>query len=197
MTRFEETIDMKFIQIILIATLLLSGCYEYPSTKEIDADILVLEKDIESAKANSEKYDGGLLAILANIQIETLAVTKAMLEQKRKGIYRYIPIKYTVEGREYSPPANKKTTLEELNKDIDDVKAELLRAEVESELYEGRLLRMLSLAQVAIERNTLASLNQRRLLLKYDIPYFNNAPSASSDSDTEFKPTPGEDISKF
>lgn len=188
---------MKHLTIMVLAALLLTGCYEYPSTEEIDGDIAILEKEINGAKANAEKYAGGLLSILANVQLETLKSTMSMLEQKKKGFQRYIPISYTVDGKEYSPPANKDELLEGLTIDIDNAKAELTKAELESSKYGGGLLGVLSLTQVAIAQNSLAFLNQRRLLLKYDIPYYNIVPTSSRDREPDFKPTPGEDVDKF
>jgi len=193
---FEGT-NMRHLIIMVLAALLLTGCYEYPSTEEIDGDIAILEKEINSAKANAEKYAGGLLSMLANVHLETLKSTKSMLEQKKKGFQRYIPISYTVDGKEYSPPANKDKLLEELTTDIDSAKAELTKAELESSKYGGGLLGVLSLTQVATAQNSLAFLNQRRLLLKYDIPYYNIVPTSQRDREPDFKPTPGEDVDKF
>ena len=188
---------MRHLTITVLAALLLTGCYEYPSTEEIDGDIAILKEEINNAKANTEKYAGGLLSILASVQLETLKSTKTILEQKKTGLQRYIPISYTVDGKEYSPPANKDKLLEELAIDIDKSKEELSKAEIESSKYGGGLLGVLSLTQVATTKNSLAFLNQRKLLLKYDIPYYNIVPASPRDREPDFKPTPGEDIDKL
>jgi len=192
-----EGMNLRHLAITVLAALLLSGCYEYPSTEEIDGDLAILKDEINDAKANTEKYAGGLLSILASVQLETLKSTKSMLEQKKKGFQRYIPITYTVDGKGYSPPANKGKLLEELTIDIDKAKEELSKAELESSKYGGGLLGVLSLTQVATSNNTLAFLNQRRLLLKYDIPYYNIVPAPPRDQEPDFKATPGEDIDKL
>lgn len=188
---------MRHLTITVLVALLLAGCYEYPSTEEMDGDIAILNDGINDAKANTEKYTGGLLSLLASVQLEILKSTKSMLEQKKKGFQRYIPISYTVDGKGYSPPTNKDMLLEELTIDIDKAKEELSKAEIESSKYGGGLLGVLSLTQVATAKNSLAFLNQKRLLLKYDIPYYIIVPASPRDREPDFKPTPGEDIDKL
>lgn len=120
-----------------------------------------------------------------------------MLAQKENGFRRYIPLSYLIDGKEYAPPENKEVLLQELTDDLKDLQQDLSKAEEESAKYGGGLLGVLSLTQVATIENSIAFLNQRRLLLKHDIPYYDIVPAPSGKSKPGFTPTPGEDIDKF
>lgn len=187
----------NYFKILFLAALLLAGCSNVPSTEEIDRDIGLLDKEIKEVTATAQDYSGGLLGILANVRLETLQSTKAMLEQKRTGLKRYIPVSYSVDGKKYSPPENKNDLLKELEQDIENLKNDLAKAEKESDQYGGGLLGVLSFTQVATIKNSIAFLEQRRLLLKHDIPYYSILPATSKSNEPSFKPTPGKDIDKF
>ena len=120
-----------------------------------------------------------------------------MLEQKKSGLKRYIPVSYSIDGKKYSPPENKQELLQDLEKDIKDLKNDLIEAEKESEQYGGGLLGVLSLTKVATVKKPIAFLDQKRLLLKHDIPYYSVFPDTSEKSEPGFKPTSGKDIDKF
>ena len=62
----------NYLKILFLAILLLAGCSNVPSTEEIDSDIGILDKEIKEATATVQDYSGGLLAILANVRLETL-----------------------------------------------------------------------------------------------------------------------------
>ncbi len=187
----------NYFKILFLTILLLAGCSNVPSTEEIDSDMGLLDKEIKEATATVQGYSGGLLAILANVRLETLQSTKTMLLQKKTGLKRYIPVSYSVDGKKYSPPENKNHLLQELKQDIENLKDDLAKAEKESDQYGGGLLGVLSLTQVATVKNSIAFLEQRRLLLKHDIPYYSILPATSKSNEQSFKPTPGKDIDKF
>lgn len=187
----------KVLSILFIVICLFAGCTNVPSSEEIKTDIALLDKDIEATSRTVQNYSGGLLAILANVRLETLKSTKSMLEQKKSGIKRFIPVSYSVDGKKYSPPENKHELLQNLEKDLKDLRFDLSEAEAESAQYGGGLLGVLSLTKVATVKNSIAFLNQRRLLLKHDIPYYTILPDINKADEPDFKSTPGEDIDKF
>lgn len=187
----------KMLNIIFLSLFIVSGCFSIPSTEEINEDIKSLDVKIKATHEAVKQYSGGLLAILANVRLETLKATRTMLEQKENGLKRYIPLKYSIDGKEYSPPVNKEELLQEINNDLEKLQKDLSKAEIESANYEGGLLGVLSFTQVATIKNSLAFLNQRQLLLKHDIPYYSVAITHTGDKEPGFKTTPGEDINKF
>lgn len=187
----------KYLILIFLSVFLLSGCSNVPSTEEIDGDLKTTDAEIKEANQTVQEYSGGLLAVLANVRLETLKTTKTMLQQKRNGLRRYIPLSYSIDGKKYTPPENKNELLQEINADLSDLKRDLSKAEEESAKYGGGLLGVLSLTQVATVENSIAFLNQRRLLLKHDIPYYAIVLTPQAGREPDFKPTPGEDIEKF
>ena len=177
--------------------MLFSGCSNIPSTEEIDKDISLLNEEISNAQATAQEYSRGLLAVLATVRLETLKTTKVMLEQKKNGYKRFIPLTYSIDGKRYSPPENKDNLLNDLNNDLESLQEDLTKAEKESAQYGGGLLGVFSLTQVATVKNSIAFLKQRSLLLKYDIPYYSLIPNTAGSGEPGFKPTPGKDIDKF
>ena len=188
---------VKYFSILVFGVILLASCSNVPSTEEIDGDIDLLNKEIKEATATVKDYSGGLIGILANVRLETLQSTKAMLVQKKTGLTRYIPVSYSIDGKIYSPPENKNELIEELGQDIESLQKDLAKAEKESKQYSGGLLGVISLTQVVTVKNSIAFLEQRRLLLKHDIPYYSIIPTASKSNEPSFKPTPGNDVDKF
>lgn len=182
---------------VILAMFSCTGCSNVPSTKELDKDISILNKEIAEASKTAQKYSGGLIAALVNVRLETLKSTKAMLEQKEIGSRRYIPISYSVEGKKYSPPKNKDELLISLKHDIDKLQRDLVEADKKNQQYKGGLLGVLVLTQVETIRNSIVFLEQKRLLLKYDIPFYSIFSDASGAKGASFKKTPGKDIDKF
>lgn len=187
----------RFLTILVIIFCLLVGCTHVPSSQEIEKDIALLDQKIEEANATVQDYSGGLLSALAKVRLETLKSTKSMLEQKKSGIKRFILVSYSVDGKKYPPPENKEEVLQDLEKDLKDLKVDLAEAEAESEKYEGGLLGVLSLTKASTLKNSIAFLDQKRLLLKHDIPYYSIFPDTIKADEPDFKPTPGKDIDKF
>lgn len=175
---------------------LLSACTNVPSTSDLESDIASVETKINDARKSVSEYQGGLLSILASSRLETLLVTKAMLEQKKSGWKRFIPMSYTVDGKRYIPPSNKQQLLQDIEEDIAKLRKQLEEAEMERQGYTGGLLVVLSLTNTATVKNSIALLEQRMLLLKHDIPNYSLL-AEQNDKDIGFVPTPGKDVDKF
>jgi hypothetical protein len=187
----------RLIFLLFFAFALLANCSRVPSSDAIEKDIALLDKEIEETTKTTQNYTGGLLSVLSNVRLETLKSTKAMLKQKNSGIRRYIPISYTVSGKEYTPPVNKQKMLLELEKDIKELKVDLAEAEAENEEYSSGLLGAISLTKVLSIKNSITFLEQKYFLLKHDIPFYFVIPDAQKTEETDFMPTPGADIDKF
>ncbi len=194
---FEMEKNIKITLLIgFIILSLLSGCTNVPSTSDLESDIASVEKEIDDAQKSVSEYQGGLLSNLASLRLETLLVTKTMLEQKKSGLKRFVPMSYTVDGKRYVPPSNKQQLLQDTEKDIAKLRKQLEETEMERQGYTGGLLEVLSLTNTATVKNSIAFLEQRMLLLKHDIPFYSLL-SKLNDTDIGFVPTPGEDVDKF
>lgn len=188
---------VTYLNIFFLVVTLLSGCTEIPSSESLDNDIHLLDKDINETQIASQKYSGGLILTLINMRLETLKSTKTMLEQKSKGLNRFIPVSYSIDGQEYLPPANKDILLQDLEKDMKHLKNKLAEAEKKSNRYSGGLLKVTHLMEAATIQNSIALLEQKELLLKYDIPYYSILRDTRKSDTLEYKKTPGEDIDKL
>ena len=181
-------------RMLFLCLLILTGCSEIPSTDKIDKDIATIESEIKEAKGVIEKYSGGLLKKMAQIRLEVLKSTKTMLNQKKIGLNRYIPISYSINGKKYTPPNNKSELILELSQEIKKLESDLLNAHEESSRYSGGFLKLTSLMQEATVKNTIAFAEQRYFLLKHDVPYFHFLAETSKNKDTYTKPATKEDL---
>ena len=182
------------LKILFLYLLILTGCSEIPSTDEINKDIITIESQIKETKEAIKDHSGGLLQKMAQIRLEILKSTKEMLNQKKVGLNRYIPVSYSINGNEFTPPSNKNELLLELNQEISQLKNDLLNAQEESSRYSGGLLKLTSLMQEATVSNTIAFVKQRQLLLKHDIPYFSFITKTLKKRDTYTKPATDKDF---
>lgn len=187
----------RFTIFIFVTLTLLFGCTEVTSTDVLDADIVQLDEVISEAKAKATSYSGGLLASLTNVRLEALQSTRAILDQKRTGLNRFIPVAYNVDGNAYRPPENKEELQKELRKEIDELYSDLAEAKIAVAIYDGGLLGVLASTKVATIENSIAFVRQKHLLLQHDIPYYALVPTLPQDGAAEFKATPGTDIEKF
>ncbi len=183
--------------VVIVFTIFLTGCVSIPSTEELDEDINTLSNEIKEVTTTVESYSGGALYLLAKVRLETLESTKVMLEQKKKGLNRFISISYSIDGKKYVPPPNKDELLHDLENDLSELNTSLIEAELESTKYGSGLSGMLSLTEAATLRNSKVLLQQQIYLLKHDIPSYAIYSNDETYEQSDFQPTPGEDIDKF
>jgi hypothetical protein len=160
-----------------------SSCVAPVDTSDLDSSIALLSAEIDSASEESRQYEGGLLKILIDSRKQVLQNTKAMLEQKRTGLNRYIKMSYAIDGVPYEVPADKEERLEKLTKEMADLEKDIGKAQLEASQYSGGLIQLMLLSQIATSKNTIAMLRQQELLLAHDIPLYSfYADSESSTS---------------
>lgn len=187
----------KLLPMILAAICLFAGCSKVPLSEDIENDIAVIDKEIDDTIFAMRNYSADILVKLANVRLETLKSTKNMLEQKNTGIKRYIPVSYSVDGEKYNSPKDKTEILKKIDTDLCELRDDLMNSELESDRYIGGLLKILALTKVVTLKNSIAFLEQKKLLLKYDIPFYAILHRAENVNGQEFKATPGKDIDKF
>jgi len=174
------------------------SCGNIPSAEELDADIAALTKQLESAKTEADQYSGGLVKALIDVRKEILTNTKLMLEQKRTGIKRFIPLSYTINGEKYVPPPKKDELLNGIQEELEHLKGKAKDIQNESDKYIGGLIKALRETELATIKNSIVVLEQKILFLKHDIPLHAAIPAPQATQvELKFKPTPGNDIDKF
>jgi hypothetical protein len=145
---------------LLLVASLLSNIYlvtlSDPSTYDLDRDIASIKAEIVSASGESDKYTGGLLKGLIDTRVEILRLTDAMLNAKRKSIFRRINLQFQIEGRGIA--SSKASDLAKLENDMSDARSRILAAEARAGQYTGGLVQGLALATAETERLTLAQL---------------------------------------
>jgi len=174
---FHQNIKGDFMKKTIIILCLLLFFVLCAMAQEFDSqplqdEIVVLKERIKEARADSEKYTGGLIKVLLDSRTQILEHTKALLEQRlAAGNYR-VKINYTVNGKEYVPPDNKDKILKNLGSEASRVTQEMEKAQKEADQYSGGLLQITKLSTVAIRQQQLAMLDMKRCALIYDIPLF-------------------------
>ena len=92
----------------MVVTLALSvGCVPaiaQPQQRDVQDAIAAIDRDIAAAKTETDKYSGGLVKGLIEMRLQTLQQIRAMLDQRAKSSQFGIGLRYTVDGRAYTPP---------------------------------------------------------------------------------------------
>ncbi len=158
------------IFVIFLLILLIFGCGQPQSTTEIDKDIAEINKQIEKAEKELKLY-GGLVNVLISVRANILQNTKAMLEQKRIGIKRFININYNIEGKIYKQPDDIDNILKDIQNEIDKQNNKLEKANEEYNKL-GGLVKNIKLVDIVTVQNSITMLEQKKILLKYGIPLY-------------------------
>jgi len=164
-----------------ISLMFLLGCSQPQSTTELDKDIATIAENIINDTEDYNKF-GGLLKSLIAIRLNANKNTKAMLEQKKYGLNRFININYTVDGKPYKFAEDVSTILINLENQIRQEERNLNMYENELQ-RSGGLVQAINAMKVASQKNTIVMLNQKMLLLKYGIPLYEISPVGKSTND--------------
>jgi hypothetical protein len=161
--------------LVLLAALGATACEQYVARERVDGlkkDIDAVAAQIKAAEAEEAQYSGGLIKALIGARLATLRHTHGMLEQRIKSWTFGIGLRYTVDGKRFvSNPADKEQA-SALERELAELRARMAAQELEASRYAGGLIQAMTLASVATMRQTEALLDQRRLLLKYDLPAY-------------------------
>lgn len=141
-----------------------------PNLRKLGKDIQVVSLQIEETEKENACYSGGLIKTLIMFRLQILKNTKAMLEQKKYTLIHEIPVHYTYRDEIYIPTPADSATIQIIESDIKDQQKELIKAETENAKYSGGLIKSIILSQIATIKNTIAMLEQRKLLAKHGIP---------------------------
>ncbi len=161
-----------FLLLSVLFVLLQQGCSGVISTEEIDADMMRVDEQIVVVKGEIEKFSGGLLPNLMQMRLEILENTKAMLEQKKTGLNRFINIKYMINGQPFKRPVDYEIKAKELEDELGRLGADIKQMRIESAQYSGGLIKVMIEMKIATNENTKAMFEQKRLSLIYDFPIY-------------------------
>jgi len=149
--------------LVSVAVLVRSG----PSRADLVGDLEALDEEIGAAEADLGEIKGGLLADVIRLRLQTLSLTRDMLDQKNRALLRGISLNYRVEGRLLTPdPAAADSLLSEIN----DIRTQLADQRAEAEQV-GGLLGVMHQTAVATTELTLAMLQQAHVAKKHGLPF--------------------------
>lgn len=133
-----------------------------PSTEEIDRDLAMLpeEASVRSSEDFQVKAEQALAAAIRN-------QTREMLEQRRQAIFKFIDIRYTVNG--VAAPLAAPAQLLELEEDINKQRALLEEYQKEIEEIQEGGVQSQRVARLRVLETNLALLERRYLSLKHGI----------------------------
>lgn len=142
----------------------------------IKADITAIERQIEEARTESEKLTGGLIKVRIDARIAQMKYTIALLQTRQKALEvgsRPVPV-------EVASSAVDEGMVAKLDKDIEEQRAKIAETEAKATQYSGGLIRAQILSTSATMSETLALLEQRRMIAKYGLA---PAPKAKDGTD--------------
>jgi hypothetical protein len=162
----------RFVVFIVVAALGLGGqaCAREltPEQKlmvaELKEGLSRVRQEITQANADDAAYSGGLIKALIGVRREVLKTNEALIEQRIHAIESGARIDMVVKGTQTDPGK-----AAELLKEIETQKVKLDDARKESDRYSGGLVKAMSEAAVATNRNTLAMLEQQYFMAKYGL----------------------------
>jgi hypothetical protein len=153
-------------KVIVATTLLVTACAP-PNVDSLDRDIQAVIEDLAVVDAELQEYPSGLIGNLLNARKQTLGLTRDMLQQKRGALVYWIDLRYEVDGASSQPASPEQ--LESVSADIRKLEVEILASEAEARTV-GGLIRTMTLAQVATQKLSLATLQLRYYASKHGVP---------------------------
>jgi hypothetical protein len=138
---------------------------------DLQEDIRAVASQIDEAAKEAAQYSGGLIRSLLLLRIEILKTTQTLLEQRALADNYNVTLTYKVGGDFRPPEPAADDLLRQLDAEISRQQQKLGDAQRESQKYRGGLVQAMHLSTAATIGNTVAMLEQRRVLAKWGIPY--------------------------
>ncbi|MCK7628736.1 hypothetical protein MZ018_14215 [Shewanella sp. JNE10-2] len=181
----------KTVGMVLLSLVLLSACdmqkkltpEEQQQVSGLKQELQKVDTEIGIETTELAQYSGGLIKNIKQVRLETLKLTRDIVNQRIQAIESGAKITITVP---VTQPSIERATA--LLSEIDQAKAQLAVAKENASRYSGGLVAALSLSTVATQEQTLAMLEQQYLVAKYGLsfapftPAENIAKGASSTS---------------
>ena len=137
-----------------------------PSSAEVDRDLNSIRSEIAQTRAEIARYSGGMFLLQAQLRLQTLENTEAMLEQKRLSFLRGLKLSY----RETTPRIQTDADIARLRDDLAKANAEIVDAEAEAARYAGGMIQSVAVLRAATGRMSAALIEQQIVLSRYGIP---------------------------
>jgi hypothetical protein len=131
-----------------------------PTREQLSRDISEIDHQLKNARGLAPKYqEGSALRTQVELQISILETTKAMLDQKRRSLFRGISLYYSVNGIVLRPASA--DTITSIQKEIIGALSEADAAEARAAQYSGGLLQVTALMEAQTNRVRAALLKEQ------------------------------------
>ncbi len=160
------------IAIVALAPLVACAQSRAPLDPRIKAEIDSVDTQIKAAEEEDARYAGGLIKAVVESRVATLKQTRAMLAQRATAGDLNVMLRYTVDGKAFTPPADTSADLAAVEAELASLKTKLSEAETEAAQYSGGLVQAMALTTVETVRQSQAMLEQKRIALKFGLPQF-------------------------
>jgi hypothetical protein len=134
--------------------------------EELKQELAKTRIEIEVAQKKDSEYAGGLIKALIGVRIEILKTNEALIQQRIQALESGVAIKLQVYGT--TPNEQRAASLEQ---EIQAKRIELTQAKKEMELYSGGLVLAMKASAAATLENTIAMMEQERIIAKYGLSY--------------------------
>jgi hypothetical protein len=134
--------------------------------EELKQDLAKTRTDIGEAVKQDGLYAGGLVKALIGVRIEILKTNEALIQQKIHALESGAKINFQVSG--ITPNEQLAASLEQ---EILTKRKELAEAKKEMEQYSGGLVLAMKASAAATLENTIAMMEQQRMIAKYGLSY--------------------------
>jgi len=131
----------------------------------IKAEILTIEKQVADSQAESDKLSGGLIKARIGARIAQMKYTVALLQTRQKALEvgaRLVPVDVV------ASPVDE-AAAERLEREIKEVAGRIAETDAKAGQYSGGLIRAQLLSTSATMAETMALLEQRRMIAKYGL----------------------------
>src|SRR4030042_68303 len=150
---------------------------------ELKQELEKTRSEIDDAIKKEKELAGGLVKALVSMRIEILKTNEALIQQRIQALETGTPIKIEVLGT--APNELEAVSLE---KEIQGKRDELAAQKKDAAQYSGGLVLAMKHSAIATNENTIAMLDQRRLIAKYGLFYrLGSVKSEASPSGSEAK----------
>jgi hypothetical protein len=134
--------------------------------EELKKELAPTRAEIDDAVKKDKEIAGGLVKALISVRLEILKTNEALLQQRIQALESGAPFKVEVLGS--TPNEQEAISLE---KEIQAKREELAAQKKDAARYSGGLILAMKESAIATNENTIAMLDQRRLIAKYGLFY--------------------------
>lgn len=173
---------MSRIVVLIMLVVALAGCQKSISAEDaalvqlLRTEQLDVRKEIDTVEVEAANYSGGLILSLLSVRLEILKTTDALISQRIVALESGAPVNLVIPITEID-----EKRASELSEQIVAARKEIVAAQAEADRYSGGLIQAVALSTVATMGQSIAMLEQERLVAKYGLQSPRNVDISASE----------------